>query len=86
MGTAASMSENTDASRSESDATFLGWQETGSGDAFALYVVTAANHPSRGSTVSQKGLHKLDLQVPGVPPRQGIAFGRNHDRAKGRNR
>lgn len=67
MGTVANMTEETNASSSESDATFLGWQKTGSGEVFGLYNVTAANHPSRGSTVTENGLRMLNLQVPGVP-------------------
>ena len=67
MGTEANMTEEINASSSESDATFLGWQKTGAGEVFGLYNVTAANHPSRGSTVTENGLRKLNLQVPGVP-------------------
>ncbi len=67
MGMEATMVDETTTFGSESDATFLGWQKTGSGEVFALYNVTAANHPARGSTVTENGLHKLNLQVPGVP-------------------
>ena len=51
------------------DAVFAGWQETGSGDAFALYTITAATNPSRGSTVSDRTLMKMHLHVPDAPPR-----------------
>ncbi len=53
------------------DAKFLGWQKTGTGEFFAIYNVTAPNHPSRGSTVSEKGLEKLHLHVPRTEPLQG---------------
>lgn len=71
METGANMTEETNLSDSESDATFLGWQKNSSGEVFALYNVTAADHPSRGSTVTENGLHKLNLHVPGVPLSQG---------------
>jgi hypothetical protein len=63
----ANMCEDKSPSSAESDATFLGWQKTRSGKPIALYNVTAANHPSRGSTVTETSLHKLNLQVPGTP-------------------
>lgn len=65
------MSEQTIQSSSDSDAKFLGWQKTGSGEVFALYNITAADHPSFGSTVTEKSLQKLDLGVPGAPLPQG---------------
>jgi len=49
---------------SNSDAVFIGWQETPTGKAFALYSVTAAGHPSYGSTVSEETLNALNLQIP----------------------
>jgi hypothetical protein len=76
------MSEDAHESPPESDAEFVGWQQTGSGDHFPLYVVTAAGHPSHGSTVSERGLLKLDLQVPDTPLRDGIAFGRQQRRGR----
>lgn len=48
----------------DSDAEFIGWQETPSGEVFALYIVTAAGHPLCGSTVSEKTLKKLNLKPP----------------------
>lgn len=51
--------------KSGSDAVFLGWQETLSGVAIALYNITACNHPSFGSTVTDRVLRELDLKVPG---------------------
>jgi hypothetical protein len=71
MRTEDNMSEQTNQSSSDSDAKFLGWQKTGSGEVFALYNVTAADHPSFGSTVTEKSLQKLDLEVPGAPLPQG---------------
>jgi hypothetical protein len=55
-------------SRNE-DAVFVGWQKTTGGETLALYNITAAGHPSLGSTVTDKGLVKLNLQVPRTPPR-----------------
>lgn len=50
------------------DAIFTGWQRTRAGDTFALYTITAAGHPSIGSTVTDKSLLKLNLQIPQTPP------------------
>jgi hypothetical protein len=50
------------------DAVFLGWQLIRSGDPIALYNITAVGHPSHGSTVTDKTLMKLNLQIPGTPP------------------
>lgn len=71
MRTEDKMSERTNPSSSDSDAKFLGWQKTGSGEVFALYNITAADHPSFGSTVTEKGLQKLNLRVPATPLPQG---------------
>ena len=60
------------------DAVFAGWQETGSGDAFALYTITAATSPSRGSTVSDRTLMKMHLHVPEAPPPEGSIAGHMH--------
>ena len=49
---------------SNSDAIFLGWQETLSGADIALYNITAENHPSYGSTVTDRILRDLNLQIP----------------------
>jgi len=49
---------------SNSDAAFLGWQKTRSGEVFALYNITAASHPSYGSTVTDMTLNRLNLQIP----------------------
>jgi hypothetical protein len=61
-------------SASNSDASFLGWQEMSSGETFAFYNVTAADHPSFGSTVTEKSLKKLGLQVPDAPLPQGFVM------------
>jgi len=47
-----------------SDALFLGWQETLSGDIFALYNITAKSHAYYGSTVTDRTLRNLNLQIP----------------------
>lgn len=51
------------------DAIFLGWQRTRAGDTFALYTITATGHPSNGSTVTDRSLLTLNLQIPQTPPR-----------------
>ncbi|CAG0962532.1 hypothetical protein ANRL2_01000 [Anaerolineae bacterium] len=55
----------------EGDAVFAGWQETGSGEAFALYTIVAGANPFRGSTVSESTLRKMHLRVPETPPFEG---------------
>jgi hypothetical protein len=50
------------------DAVFMGWQPTRSGEVFALYTITAAGHPSFGSTVTDKSLRTLNLEIPQTPP------------------
>jgi len=68
MRTENNMSEHTNQSDSNSDAKFLGWQKTKSGETVALYNVTASGHPSCGSTVSEKSLQQMNLQIPEIPP------------------
>jgi hypothetical protein len=51
------------------DAIFMGWQKTSSGEDFALYNITAAGHPSLGSTVTGLSLLKMNLQIPQTPIR-----------------
>ena len=65
------MPEHTNSSNPDSDAKFLGWQKTLTGEKVALYNIIAADHPSYGSTVSGETLDKLNLKVPDVPSRQG---------------
>ncbi len=48
----------------DSDAAFLGWQESLSGDIFPLYTITAEEHPSCHSTVSDVTLRKMRLRTP----------------------
>ncbi|MGD0036700.1 MAG: hypothetical protein ABSC53_05355 [Bacteroidota bacterium] len=54
-----------------SDAVFIGWQKTPSGEVFPLYNVTAKNHPLYHSTVSDQTLYKQNLKIPQTPPHQG---------------
>ena len=56
---------------SNDDAVFKGWQTTRSGELFALYTITAADHPSCGSTVTDKSLRNLNLRIPQTPGRPG---------------
>lgn len=72
MRTEANMSKHTSPSSSDSDAEFLGWQETLSGESIALYNITAAAHPSFGSTVTDNRLRTLNLQIPRTPPSPSI--------------
>lgn len=73
------MCEDTRPVSVDADATFLGWQKTRLGEAFALYNVTAANHPSHGSTLSETSLRKLNLQVPETPLPQRTPYGQQDD-------
>jgi hypothetical protein len=62
--------ENSDASASKtlnSDAEFIGWQQSRTGQPYALYNVTAEQHPLYRSTVSEKTLRKHDLKIPQTP-------------------
>jgi hypothetical protein len=49
------------------DAIFIGWQRLRPGKVLAVYNITAAGHPSLGSTVTDNDLRKLNLQVPVAP-------------------
>ena len=51
----------------DSDAVFIGWQKTKSGESFPLYNIIAAHHPSEGSTVTGKTLRRLRLHIPRTP-------------------
>ena len=64
------VSDDSNSGQADAAAEFLGWQRTGSGEFFAIFNVTAPNHPARGSTVSEKGLGKLNLHVPQTEPLQ----------------
>ena len=58
------MPEHTNPSGSDSDANFVGWQETLSGEIFPLFNITIADHPLYQSTVSDATLRRLRLRVP----------------------
>jgi phage/plasmid-like protein (TIGR03299 family) len=58
------MPGHTRATGSHSDAKFVGWQKTFSGRIFPLYTITAADHPSYQSTVTEATLRRLHLRVP----------------------
>ena len=64
------MSKNTNQSIRNSDAVFLGWQQTPWGTPMALFNITARGHPSYGSTVSEDTLRKFHLQIPQILPHQ----------------
>jgi len=64
------MSKNMKRSVRNLDSVFLGWQKKTWGTPLALYNITAVDHPSYGSTVSEDTLRKLNLQIPQIPPRQ----------------
>jgi hypothetical protein len=50
------------------DAVFIGWQPSPWGGVFPLYTITRADHPARGSTVSDRDLRALNLRIPDSPP------------------
>jgi hypothetical protein len=50
-----------------SDAVFLGWQKTPSGEVFPIFNVTAKNHPLYHSTVSEQTLRNQNLKIPQMP-------------------
>lgn len=62
--TEARMPERTTLADPDSDAAFLGWQGSLSGDIFPLYTIMAANHPSCHSTVTDVTLRRMRLQIP----------------------
>jgi phage/plasmid-like protein (TIGR03299 family) len=62
------MREHKKRSGSDSDAFFLGWQKTLSGDFFPLYNITAPDHPLYNSTVSDATLRGMRLRVPQTLP------------------
>jgi hypothetical protein len=55
-----------------SDAEFVGWQKTPTGEVFALYNVMAKQHPLYRSTVSEETLRANHLGVPPPPLLQGL--------------
>jgi hypothetical protein len=46
------------------DAMFYGLQETLTGERFALYIISKADHPSYGSSVSENTLKRLNPEIP----------------------
>lgn len=50
-----------------SAAVFIGWLKPRLGEPVPLYNITVKNHPSFGSTVSDRTLRKLGLQIPRTP-------------------
>jgi len=71
--------EKANSSNSDSDAEFLGWQKTATGEAIALYNVTAEHHPLYQSTVSEKTLRKENLEVPQTPHREETVRRTDHE-------
>lgn len=70
-----------------SDAAFLGWQETLSGEYVPLFNIVAEGHSSFHSTVTETTLRRLRLRVPrtsspypdtGPPPWQNVGIELNH--------
>ncbi len=51
----------------DSDAAFLGWQDSLSGDIFPLYTITVEDHPLFHSTVSDVSLRRMRLRIPRTP-------------------
>jgi phage/plasmid-like protein (TIGR03299 family) len=70
-----------------SDANFLGWQKTKSGDIFPLFNITVRDHPLYQSTVSEATLCREHLRIPQTlspypeikpPPWQNMGIELNH--------
>ena len=59
--------EDNNASNPNADAEFVGWQKSRNGEIYALYDVTAEQHPLYRSTVSEKTLRKHNLAIPPTP-------------------
>ena len=64
MRTEANMPEQTNPPGLGSDANFLGWQKTKSGDIFPLFNITVRDHPLYQSTVSEATLCREHLRIP----------------------
>jgi hypothetical protein len=58
------MPENRSQPYSDSDAIFIGWQETITEDFLPLFIITARDHPSYQSTVSVTSLRRMGLRIP----------------------
>jgi hypothetical protein len=65
------MSKKTNRSARNSDAVFIGWQANPWGKALALYNITVVDHPSYGSTVTDRELRGLQIRIPKSSPHQG---------------
>jgi hypothetical protein len=76
----AKVPKNKEPLRPDSDAEFLGWQKTSTGEAFPLYNVTATQHPLFRSTVTQKTLRTHNLEVPETPLPQPQATRSDHEK------
>jgi hypothetical protein len=63
-----------------SDAVFIGWQQTPWGAPIALYNIIAVGHPSFGSTVLEATLRKFHLKIPRIPPQERRAKKRPRSR------
>jgi hypothetical protein len=60
------------------DAVFIGWQKTSWGEIIGLYNITAAGHPSYGSTVTEKTLRKMHLRTPRTAAMRGTRKSGRH--------
>jgi len=66
------MPENMNQTYPDSDAIFIGWQETLTDDFLPLFIVTSADHPSYQSSVSMTSLRRMGLRIPqNLPPYPG---------------
>jgi hypothetical protein len=67
-------------SPSDSDAEFIGWQKTMTGEKPALFTVKAKQHPLYGSTVSETTLRQQNLENPHTPPAQSPLKGLGYEK------
>ena len=65
------MSNSQNSSGGNADAEFIGWQKNPYGESFALFNITAQNHPIKGSTVTAETLRRMNLTVPGIQGEKG---------------
>jgi len=65
------MAKNKNRSDRESEAEFIGWQETSWGTRMALFTITVEEHPSYGSTVCEPTLRAFNLRIPQIPYYEG---------------
>jgi hypothetical protein len=64
--TEANVDRHINPSDSDSDAIFLGWQKTLSGEYLPLFNIIVADHPLYQSTVSDVTLQRLNLRIPRI--------------------